>query len=160
MDLLHDHGLKQMVMEPAQLGNILDLSRTNCPHLMPRNEVIPGLSDHDIVYGEFNIYPNRVKQLPGKIPLYSHADWDGMRSAMDDVKETMGREKESLTTEELWAYFKDSLLAAPEHIPHNQACLKSSKPQATAEIWKLIKRRDRVYKQMKKLGSEEKIAKS
>ena len=39
-------------------------------------------------------------------------------------------------------------------------CPKTSEPWVTAEIRKLIKRRDQVYKQMEKLGSKEKNAKS
>ena len=128
-------------MEPMQLGNILYFYLSNCLHLMPRIAVIPGLPDHDIFYGEFNTSPHRVKQPPRKIPLYNCADWVGMRSAMDDANETMEREKESLTTEELRTYFKDSLLAAVERLNlHKQAHPKSSKPWVTAEIRELIKR--------------------
>ena len=48
-------SVEQMVTEPTRQGNALDLILTNIPQLVPRMEITPGLSDHDIVYAEFSI---------------------------------------------------------------------------------------------------------
>ena len=49
VDLLHDVGMEQMVTEPTRKNNTLDLVITNTPQLVPRVEVVKGISDHDIV---------------------------------------------------------------------------------------------------------------
>ena len=44
-----DHALSQLVHSPTRLNNILDLFITNLPALTKSVDVIPGISDHDIV---------------------------------------------------------------------------------------------------------------
>ncbi len=52
INIADDHGLTQMVDKPTRLtettANTLDLFFTNCPSMVNRCEVIPGISDHDI----------------------------------------------------------------------------------------------------------------
>lgn len=148
--------LEQLVLEPTRINNTLDLLLTNCPHLTPRIKVIPGLSDHCIPYCEFNITPTKKRQVPRLIPLYSKADWNSMRTELRALHGRLEQEKDNLSTEELWAQFRDTLTqAADTFIPQKTVKSKSSKPWITKDIRKLVKRRDRVYKAMKKLGTEE-----
>jgi hypothetical protein len=58
------------VEEPTRGTNILDLIITNYPEIFRRTEVMPGLSDHDIVYTEVNGIPAKLKQKPRNILLY------------------------------------------------------------------------------------------
>ena len=63
--------------------------------------------------------------------------------------------EDTTATEELWNIFKPTLQnAVKEHIPHKTTRTKISQPWVTAEICKLIHKRDRVYKRMKKTSSE------
>ena len=160
MELIRDHGMEQMVLEPTRGSNTLDLIVTNIPHQISRVEVIPGLSDHDIVYCELSSNVQKIRQPPRKIPMYGKADWEGIKTKMKQLQVDM-ENQENRSTEELWTMFKETYTAAvEEHIPHKQARPKSSKPWVTPEIKKLISRRARVYKQMKKSGSEELRAES
>ena len=61
LSILNDNGLEQMITEPTRLENTLDLIITNQPQLIPKTEVIPGLSDHSIAYCEFNIKAKHKK---------------------------------------------------------------------------------------------------
>jgi hypothetical protein len=54
--ILDDHGLCQIVEEPTRGSNVLDLIVTNYPSSFRRTEIIPGVSDHDIVFTEVNIF--------------------------------------------------------------------------------------------------------
>ena len=69
-NILDDHRLIQLVEEPTRGTNILDLIITNYPESFRRTEVMPGLSDHDIVYTAVNRIPAKIKQKPRKILLY------------------------------------------------------------------------------------------
>ena len=53
LDIIDDLGMAQIVEEPTREDNTLDLVVTNTPNLIPRLEIMPGLSDHDIAYFEY-----------------------------------------------------------------------------------------------------------
>lgn len=63
-DILDDNGLTQIVDEPTRGNNVLDLITTNYPSSFSRTEIIPGLSDHDIVYTEIDVVPTRHQLKP------------------------------------------------------------------------------------------------
>ena len=86
-DTLCNFGLVQLVEELTRQENTLDLIVTNNPQLIPRVEVLPGLSDHDAVFCEVYIHPQIRKQVPRLIPLYSKADWQGLKFALIEVLE-------------------------------------------------------------------------
>ena len=65
----------QIIEEPTRNKNTLDLLITNIPSKILRTDrlpiyIIPGISEHDVVYAEIDIKPVRHKQTPRKIPLY------------------------------------------------------------------------------------------
>jgi hypothetical protein len=78
VDLIDDCGFTQMVTAPTRRANTLDLFITNNDSLINTVKVIPGLSDHDIVYVEGDINPIVNKQKPRKLFLYNKADWVGL----------------------------------------------------------------------------------
>jgi hypothetical protein len=67
-------GHTQLVTQPTRGPNTLDLILTNCPSSFGRVETMPRLSDHDIVFTELDINPQRAKQKPRDIPLYKKAN--------------------------------------------------------------------------------------
>ena len=81
-NLLDDTGLIQIVDIPTRKDNTLDLIITNLPNQVQRVEVIPGLSDHDIVFTEFALAPIKLKQKPRATPLYKKANWDTMKQEL------------------------------------------------------------------------------
>ena len=112
LSMVYDNGLEQLVKEPTREENTLDLFLTNCPQLVPRVEVVPGISDHSIPYCEISTSARRKKQTQCQIPLYNKADWDSLRTAATELSADLKRMDGVATTEELWTTFKDSLLAA------------------------------------------------
>ena len=55
LGVLADHHLTQMVKEPTRKGNILDLFLTSKPSYVTDVQIIPGISDHDIVYAVMTV---------------------------------------------------------------------------------------------------------
>ena len=144
-----------MVRKPTSEDNTLDLYLTNCPQLIPRTEVIPGLSDHNIPYCEFIVNTIKKKQAQYEVPVYAKANWTSLKEVAVNLSSTIVESKDTTATEELCKIFKTTLQnAVKEHIPHKTTRAKISQPLVTAEIRKLIHQRDRVYKRMKKTGSE------
>ncbi|VDI58370.1 Hypothetical predicted protein [Mytilus galloprovincialis] len=76
---LDDTGLVQLIEYPTRKDNILDLMITNLPNQVPRIEIMPGISDHDIVFMEFKITPSKLKQTPRNVPIYNQANWETIK---------------------------------------------------------------------------------
>lgn len=83
--MLDDTGLTQVIEQPTRNDNVLDLIVTNFPNQVSRTEIIPGLSDHDIVHVEFNLTPQKLVQKPRTIPLFKNANWHTMKSHLNNV---------------------------------------------------------------------------
>ena len=49
LNIIQDHGLSQMVLEPTCSDNILDLFYTSVSTLIEKLQVISGFSNHDVV---------------------------------------------------------------------------------------------------------------
>ena len=146
-DMLHDHGLAQIVEDTTRDRNTLDLICTNLPGKINKTEVIPGISDHCIPTAEVDVRPIKRQQKPRRIHLYKKAEWTKMAEELGNVQEQIEQQQHSKTTNELWLMFKDAITkAAQKYIP-SKICKKRDRlPYITPEIVKLIKRRDRVYK--------------
>ena len=158
IELLADLSVQQMVLEPTRLTNTLDLVLTNAPDLVPRVEVIPGLSDHNIVFFEFSVKADRKKNALRQIFLYKKADWEAIKSEMEQlerqIKEMIDSGEKSM--DEIWEHFKETLLdSMTKNIPKKATRPRDSYPWITVEIKKLIKKRDRLSKKRKKRPSDE-----
>ena len=155
IELLHDHGLTQLVNKPTRLNNILDLMITNNPTRVIRTKVIPGISDHDAVLSELDINPTKITQPPRQIPLYKKANWEALKNHTEKINDKIQSESENLPVESLWTIFKNGLAEGiAAHIPHKTAKTKTDLPWITPPIRHLIHKRDRVYRAMKKSNTE------
>ena len=70
IDLIQDHSLVQVVTQPTQFQNILDLFLLNYPNELHNLYTMPGMSDHNIVCADFCIKLKILKQVPREIYLY------------------------------------------------------------------------------------------
>ena len=75
--------------EPTRKDNVLDLILTNRPNKVLRVDVLPGVSDHDIVFTELDMRPVKQKQKPRKIPIYRKAEWEPMKEDMKSLHKDM-----------------------------------------------------------------------
>ena len=124
-NLLDDTGLTQIVDIPTRKDNTLDLIITNLPSQAQRGEVIPGLSDHDIVFTEFVLAPINLKQKPRAIPLYKKANWDTMKQELSYLQKYIIDNQNTLNVEDMWDKFKTTITAlVKDHIPHKQQKVK------------------------------------
>lgn len=152
-NILDDTGLTQLVERPTRGENTLDLFITNLPNQASRIEVVPGISDHDIVYVEFNLALQKLKITPRNIPIYKKANWDSMKKELAELHAALSQNYERDDVNTLWNKFKLKLSELTrDHIPHKRIKQKSTQPWISLSIQKLIKKRDRLYKKAKKCG--------
>ncbi|CAH1238779.1 Hypp5632 [Branchiostoma lanceolatum] len=150
-----DLGLDQLVTFPTRGENTLDLFLTNHPSFVLRIESLPGVSDHDIVYMEFDINPARQRQTRRQVPQYSKADWPALHSAAAELSDSiLSAHSEDGNTEQIWQAFKGGLLTMSQlHIPQKTLGRKNNKPWVDPPTLRLIRRRNRLYKRWKKTGN-------
>ena len=60
LSIFDDTGMWQSNLKPSRYENILDLLIPNSPNLLNRVETIPGLSDHDAIFGKVDINPQKI----------------------------------------------------------------------------------------------------
>ena len=79
LQLLARTGMEQLVDFLTRGDNTLDIIITNRPSLINRCEGMPGLSDHDIVYADWNAQATRRKPIRHKIYLWKRTNFDVIR---------------------------------------------------------------------------------
>ena len=107
---IDDTGLVQLIELPTSQENTLDLILTNLPHQIPRTEIIPGISDHGIVFAELNITPTKLKQKPRNIPIYRKANWETMKTELDTLYNEISIKASTCSAEIIWIDFKTNLI--------------------------------------------------
>jgi len=82
---IQDYGLHQLVTSPTRGTNILDLFLTNDPSTVINIEMLPGISDYEIVSAVTSIVPRVLKLSKQKVYLYNKAHWDKIRSELESI---------------------------------------------------------------------------
>ena len=109
LTFLNDYSLHQSVTSPTRCTSVLDLFVTNRPSLINRCEVIPGISDHEIVFVNINIEPPRCKPVKRKIYLWKKANPDQISNMLQDYDLHFNQVFNSSTpVETMWKSFKSS----------------------------------------------------
>ena len=91
MTMLDNFGLVQIVTEPTRHENVLDLFLTTNQTQVQKTEIVPGISDHEIMVADANITPQVGHQKPRNVPLYRKADWDDFWKDIGGPKVFTGR---------------------------------------------------------------------
>ena len=155
LDIIQDHGLSQMVLEPTRSDNILDLFFTSVPTLIEKIQIIPGLSDHDVVVIQTKMRISATKQTNRRIPLYNKANWEAMRNEIEPLEgEINNLVLQTVHIDDVWRKSSDSILhVVNKYIPYKITRKRRSLPWISVQLRKQIKRRDKLYRQAKRSGS-------
>ena len=139
-----------MVNKPTRLNNTLDLIITNIPARITNLDMLPGISDHEIVSCNVNILPLRRHQPPRWIMQYKKANWPKMTEELQKLLSLL-ETNPSNDPELLWETFSNELHRLIKiHIPQKKTKKIQRLPYITKEIEKLINIRNRKYKKLKK----------
>jgi hypothetical protein len=116
LDVANDHGLEQMVKSPTHYTDtteaILDLFLTNNATIVNKVEVIPGISDHEAVYIESSLRPDKIKKPPRKVLQYNKMNKPEMIKKLQETKIEMNNDHQNMTVDEVWDIFKKKVLDA------------------------------------------------
>lgn len=151
MSFLNTYGLTQHVKEPTRERNTLDLIASNIPDRINRTKVIPGISDHHVVYTEVSLKVNRRRTAPRTAWVYKRADWLGLTKYIDPLLKPLATSSDSV--ENLWTAFKNVMTsAANKFIPSRKVKARESRPWISSKLREKMTLRDRLHQKSKHQG--------
>ena len=159
ISISQDFFLDQVVRSPTRTtedtANILDLFFTNNSTLVNRVELLPGISDHDIVFVETSLSPILKQCLPRKAHLYHKADFESFKQDLL-TSDLANCDTEMLSVEEYWNQFKkliSDLMAA--HVPSKTIKNRPNfKPWISSKIKRILRKVKSVYKKARNSNSQ------
>ena len=117
----------------------------NAPSPANRVKGMPpiGKADHDIVYVEYGIKANRIKQASRKIYLYKRAEMVGLKDHMAQFNDVhLSEDHSNMSVNDIRVKFKTGFVDAVERfIPSKMTKTKYSVPWIDATIKRLVKKR-------------------
>ena len=156
IEILNDFSFSQVVREPTRCDNIIDLFLTTNSSPVNSVNILPGLSDHNIIKSEVSVKPKVIKQKPRKVHLYNRANWESFRSFMASFSSNFIPDLTNKTVEQAWSLFKSTLHEGiNKFIPSKLIGSKKHLPWVTNSIRRDIQKRDNLFKKFKKSKSVE-----
>ena len=139
-DQILAHGLHQLVTSPTRGTNIL---LTNDPSTVINIEILPEISDNEIVSAVTSIVPRLLKLNKRKLYLYNKVYWDKIRSELESMVTSLLLID---NVNDKWESFKRCcLLLRDKHVPSRISKSRSGLPWVTISIKKLIKARNKLF---------------
>jgi hypothetical protein len=134
---------------------MLDLCFSSNPTLVKNTHVIPGISDHDILVVDSDLKAQSKTSRPRKIYQYKKGDMEGLSAHLAQASDSfLDRVPASHSLEDNWAYFKNTITSAMDkYIPHKMSKKRHNLPWFTPVVRRCIRRKQRLYKKAKKLGT-------
>ena len=160
-----DNFLDQLVLEPTRItedtANILDLFFSNNQSLVNRVDIIPGISDHEVVYVESSLRPSRAATPPRKVFCYNKGDFDTLKAELRIVRKEFESMEPTSTTQALWDKFQATVTdLMNKHIPTKTLNGKKiKKPWINRKVKSQMRRRDKLFRRMRKTKNDSDIRK-
>ena len=150
LNIVGDHHLTQVVHEETRQSRTLDLFLVTHPGWVKSTNVIPGMSDHDIVVTDVNINLVKQKRVPRSIHLYAKADWEKVKVTASKFRDSFATVTQHFNEEEKWRHFKSFLDEVLSHIPNKLCSSKRHVPWLTNSIKRICKRKQHLHRKAKK----------
>ena len=119
--MINDTSLEQLVFQPTRQRNILDLVLSSHPDTIFNIEVVPGMSDHEIVVFDINLHTSTpCTKATYSVYLYHKGNLDGIRQDVLNFKNVfMSSTPHHIKSVEVnWTSLKEALLnSVSKHIP-------------------------------------------
>ena len=115
-NITSDHNLHQMTDIPTRNDRVLDLFFVKHPTNINKLTTLPpiGLADHDVVYIELDTWLKRLREIPRKSMRYENANWENIRTDLNDTMRTIKDKYTSCKVNELWNIFNVDLIKSIE----------------------------------------------
>ena len=118
LDFVSDYGYSQIVQSPTRNNNILDIFLTNQPLFIESYEVIPGISDHEVVSVSSLTSISLIKPKSRNIILWHNANFEVINNHIAQFADTFFNAYDHNTPVNiLWDEFKTLCKSCIDMIP-------------------------------------------
>ena len=148
LNSIQNCSLEQKVTLPTRKENTLDLFLTNCPSLVNKCTIPPGIGDHDIVYIVSSVTPKRTKPVKRKIYLCKKADTTKLRAeALTYQRQFLEKYSLSSSIQDMWNDLNSTLMGALDAcVPSKMTTTRYNQPWITRELKQLTRRKKPAFK--------------
>ena len=156
LDITARHGLSQLVTEPTYIeGNMLDLCFTSNNSLVTSTNIIPGVSDHDVVVVDTMIRPQYQRFKKRKFLLYNKANWPNLKDKCIEISSKIKEKYEADNLDPTLCSTFNSLLhtSVDDNIPSKFISNRNSLPWMNTELKKKIRAKSRLHKRARDTGN-------
>ncbi len=138
-----------MTLEAVVYRRYLHLTTT--PSLIKSQNVIPGISDHEMVVVDSDIRPVFNPPKPRKIYSYQKADWDKMKDEMREFNRRYLKKCDQRSVDQNWSNLRDQLHhLLDKYVPSKLKSTRQNLPWLTPELRRLTKKKQRMYNKARK----------
>ena len=156
LDFTADHGFFQTVQTPTRNQNILDIFLTNRASTISSCEVIPGISDHEIVSISTTVAVSHNMKQERNIFLWHKANFDSINDYISDfaiASTFLDSHDHSDPIDTLWDEYK-ALCATCLAMISQKKAVKQQTPWITNDIKKLSRKKQRKYNLARRINTD------
>ena len=152
LEVANSFNFTQLVNSPTRDNNTLDLAFTNNVSAVTSTNIIPGISDHDIVEISLKTSPPRKKLPKRKIFLKKKANTDLITDGLNQLKNSyFTKFNGSTDIDSKWNFFELGIKnIIDQHVPHKFQSSKFSLPWFKRTQLRLCKKKQKLFKKAKK----------
>ena len=156
INTIQNLDLEQINKKPTRNHNILDLFLTNRPGLIIDYEIIPRLSDHDIVRVNNRIKTQICKKPKRVIYLWNKCNTTDLHQAAIKFQTTfLTKYNINSPVEDIWQFIKANLKELMvDFVPTKQTSNKINKCWFNTKLKKLCKQKENLFKKFKATNSQ------
>ena len=129
LDFVENYGFLQIVNIPTRCNHILDVFLTNRPTLIQSCEVLPGISDHEVVHVASSVLVSYYRPKPRRILLWHKADFELIKNHILNISsDIMSKFTTSTPINLLWNEFKALCESCLNLVPCRKASTRFGPP--------------------------------
>ena len=155
MEMANEYDLEQLVKEPTRIHgntrNILDLVFTNNNTIVNNVKIIPGISDHDIVFFTVNLAPKKKHLAKRKIYIRKRTDQEKLNQQLGSFAAQFESSTTNMSVDGKWKVFAETITSIMDDcIPHKLSKSRCNLPWFNISLRKQTRKKQRLYNKAKK----------
>jgi hypothetical protein len=159
LDVACEHGFTQLVQEPTrkqgETENILDLVLTNNDKIISNVQILPGISDHDMVFFYVNLACSKKRRIKCKIYMRKKADTTRIQEELQDLVNTFNERMIHESVEAKWNMSQEKITEIMDTcIPHKFASTRHNLPWFGRTLRRQTGKKQKLCNKAKKSGKQ------
>ena len=155
LEMIDEHDLKQLVESPTRrqgnTQNILDLVSTNNARIVSGIEVVPGISDHEMVLFSVKISCRKKRNVKRKVYIKRKANCRRIKEMLIEFSDSLMENLREFSVDEMWDTFERSIRSIMDAcIPHKMTSSRYNLPWFNRSLRRQSRAKQRLYNKAKR----------